>query len=155
MKRRIILTISIALNLLMVGVIIGYGMKPANSIWRAAVTDAIRTLPQERQQLILQAFTHIHEDAQTAYIHICSARSDAANLLKANPFNQTAYLAQIQRVQDLRTGVGIQIGTRLAQLAQQLSPLEREMIAAVSQHLSVKDYALSNADKNKPGCKAF
>jgi len=153
MKRRILLTVSLLLNLLFAGGLAGYFLRPTLSGWDAVVGKAIKPLPPERQQIITVAFENIHQSIQNLYQESCTARDDAAKLLSAQPFDKSAYLAKIERVQEIRRQMGMKIGDELGDLTARLTPPERDLLADATRRMTMRDYVFNSADDKKKSCE--
>jgi len=153
MKRRIFLTVSILLNLLFAGGLAGYFLRPTLSGWDSIVGEAVKPLPPVRQQIITAAFENIHRNVQGLYQESCAARDDAAKLLSAEPFDKPAYLAKVERVQEVRRQMGMKIGTELGNLADRLTPPERDILADATRRMTMRDYVFNSADDKKKNCE--
>ncbi len=97
-------------------------------------------MPPAKREIIKAGILKIRGDLQGLYQQISAARNAAAKRLGADPFDQAAYMEQVENVQKLRSQIGVKIAIEIAGLAKQLSPDERLAFADMTRHMSIKDY---------------
>ena len=121
---------SVLLNLLMAGVIFGHIGR--HYLWqrdRMSSQELAGVLPEDKFKLFEQVMQRTEEDTSNLHEQLEEARTRAADILKAEPFNRQAYLAQIKNMQDLRAQITQHMAQSIAGFAEELTPTERVALA--------------------------
>lgn len=132
--KRIILPVSLALNLLFVGAIVGAGWMrnkhgasfggPSGSM----VKHMLRHLPDDKRQSILDQITHHRQGQRSKRREINGFRGELGKALKGEPFNAELVRGAAQKMHRAR---GELVGTKMELLVNvlaQLTPKERRKI---------------------------
>lgn len=130
-KVKIFLGISVALNLLFLGVLLGFFAKgcrrhgPPNLPPRALQGQ----LSPEHEKLFLEAMKSLHENNRDTEERIESTRSEILDILTAPQFNASAYQEKTNQLHELHGKMKSQMTQVVLELAAKLSPEERQALA--------------------------
>ncbi len=120
---------SLLLNLLLAGVIIGHIWWHMAGPGYFMGENLVETLPPDQKQKVMTAMQQIHDNTRDLRIQMTLARDKSAKLLAANSFDKPAYMANMSHLQDLHDQLSQIINTRLADLAEGMTPQERSALA--------------------------
>ena len=116
---------SILLNLLLLGIFFGQEGK-----YFASHRDNIaKALPADKYKLYKDTMKRTETANQPLRDQIEQARRQAADILKAEPFNRQAYLVQIKNMQALRQQMMQRMAESIVGLAEEFSPEDRAILA--------------------------
>ena len=122
---------SLVLNLLLLGVILGQlpraSTLPSGRDQR--MEEALKKLPEPEQTRFRAKFAEVRAAGEPFRKQLGQARAEILRLLSAEPFDGTAYDAQLRKMEELRTEMIKSMGQRIRQQAKDLSPGERRMLA--------------------------
>ena len=100
---KIFITVSVLLNLLMAGVIIGdAGRYVMKSHVHRTLQEMAAMLPEDKREHFEDVMGRAEQDTGELRQQLSDARKKATNLLKAEPFDKGAYLVEMQEVQQMR-----------------------------------------------------
>lgn len=126
---KLLLTLSILLNLLLAGLIAGhagrYFVEGPGHMLRHVADD----LPEDKQEVFESLMSKAREQSKPVREQLDSARDKAGDLLKAEPFDKAAYLEQVKKIQVLRGQMMQPMAEAIASFAAQCTQEEREEIA--------------------------
>jgi len=128
---KLFLAVSLLLNLLLGGVILGHASHRFMRDHRQHAAESVATLPAEKRQLFEAAMQRVEQESGDLHEQISDARKEAASLLKAEPFNKAGYLAQIQHIHELRGQMMMHTAEAVAELATRFTPEERAVLATM------------------------
>jgi uncharacterized membrane protein len=123
---------SLVLNLFLLGVLLGQvprGLETTPWTRQQRLEAALKKLPEPAQSRLREKFTRVHAATDPLRRQIDEARAEMLGMLSAEPFDETAYDHQVNRIQDLRSEMFKRMGRDFKQTAQELSPEERRMLA--------------------------
>jgi uncharacterized membrane protein len=151
-KIKILIFISLLLNVLLVGVFIGdvtHRFHIENFVQKSAQEFA-STLPEDKAALLLETVERAHLKNRDAYHQIREARKEAMKLLSAPEFDESAYRLQIEKIHELRSLMKGRLADATIELARQFSQEERSALAQYLRRLSrhSRDGNLSSDDKS-------
>jgi uncharacterized membrane protein len=124
---------SLVINLLLLGVIVGRvprGLE-ARPTRQQQLDEALKKIPEPAQSRLREHFTQLRAAGDPLRRQIDQARGEALQLLAAEPFDQRAYSDQVTKIEELRIELSRRTGQKIKQMAQELSPDERRMLADV------------------------
>jgi uncharacterized membrane protein len=119
---------SLLLNLLLAGVILGHAWWHVSDHWQNITTKLEKGLSPEKQQIFEAAMQHMKEDTDTMCKQIIQSRDRVAGLLAAEPFDPSAYQAQVHDIQKMRTQISEQRNRVIVDLATQFDAKERSTL---------------------------
>jgi len=134
---KLFIIFSVLLNILLVAVVAGHIgrclLYSSSHPFAFTYSEIAESLPENRRAIFIDTMQHADDDSRGLQEQFDSSRKQAATLLKAQPFDKQAYLAQIKTTNDLRDSLAARIAETIAGLAQQFTPEERIILADVSQ----------------------
>lgn len=124
---------SLVLNLLLLGVILGrvpheFDSRPTR---RERMEEALKELPDAAQARLREKFDQIRATGDPLRDQIDTARNEALRLMSAEPFDETAYDRQVNKIDHLREEMFNRMSQAIKQTIEELSPEERRMFANV------------------------
>ena len=125
---------SLVLNLLLLGVILGYaprGYEATPPPRQQRMEDALKKVPEPSQSRFREKFAQIRASADPLRQQIDEARNETLRLLAAERFDEAAYDRQVSKIEELRGEMFKRMGQDFKQTAKELSPDERRMLADV------------------------
>ncbi len=130
MKRniKIFIITSVLLNILMAGVIFGNIGKYFLNKHKIS-QEIVNSLPDDKRKLFKETMNSAEKATGELHEELDNARKEAANLLKAEPFDKEAYLSQVQHISELRGQVMQKMSQSVAALAEQFTQEERSILA--------------------------
>lgn len=130
----IILMISLVLNGLLIGLLIGGGLSkrshtpPQMGAERALARGLERAAPEAQQTEIRQALRRAFAASRTERQILRRARQDLRRAVVADPYNGDAVDAALKAVQEAETQARAKLQTEVARQLGRLTPEQREMI---------------------------
>ena len=138
MNRRIklLLLVSIVLNAGLVGIFIG--QMSHHLLWSHNAHhfpgERLAELPENKRKLFEDTMHSSRHDTQSLRDQADTAQKEASRLLAAEPFNEEAFITQMQHVSDLRAEMKRHMAESMASLAKQFTPQERAILADIVSH---------------------
>ncbi|MFO1462639.1 MAG: periplasmic heavy metal sensor [bacterium] len=130
-KVKIILGLSLGLNLLLIGMAVGYGFKgcrrPPPPFPPPPALQG--KLSPEHEKLFSDAMRALHEKNRDTAERIESTRREILQILTAPQFDAAAYRTKTAELHELHGKMKAQLTQTVLELAQQLSPEERKALA--------------------------
>ncbi len=126
--------VSLVFNLLLLGVILGRaprGFEATPPTRQQRLEEALKKVPEPSQSRFREKFAEIRASGEPLRQQIDEARAETLRLLSSEPFDETAYDRQINKIQDLRAEMFKRMGLYFKEAAKQFSPEERRMLADV------------------------
>jgi len=125
-KIRWIILASILLNVLLVGIL--FGRLPhefdRNAYYDRAMEQAIKSVPQSEQAAFRQKLDQMRSQAGPIRDQIREARDETLRIVTTDPFNESAFDAQVKKINDLR----VQMSNILKQAAKELPADQRHAL---------------------------
>lgn len=137
---------SILLNLLLIGIF--FGQEGKYFLWPRE--DIAKALSADKYKLYQETMRHTEESNRALREQMTEARKRAADILKADPFNRQAYLAQIKNMQDLRAQMMQRMAESIAGLAEEFSPEDRAILADTFRRPNRRNSYSHSACEEKP-----
>lgn len=130
-KIKFLLTISIILNFLFVGLLIGSYSKFFFHHWgmKHHFSEVAEKLPPEKQELVKKKMNELRNTHKEKKREIRKTRKEIAEILKAPEFNQQLYDQKISEMHNLYRGKAVYMAETIKELAVQLTPEERKALA--------------------------
>ena len=124
------IVISALLNLLMAAIIAGHmGRYLVGPHYDRDAQEIASALPENKLGLFTETMNRAEDDNGELHEQLSEARKQAANILKAEPFEKQNYLAQLRKIHDLRGKLMLRNGETISGLAEQFTPEERAILA--------------------------
>ncbi len=130
---KLVFLASLVLNLLLVGVILGYAPRgfDVRATRQQRMEETLQKLPEPAQSRLREHFTQIRAAGDPFRQEIDNARGEAIRLLGVEPFDEGAYDRQVRKIEELRAEMFKRMGQLIKQTAKELSPEERRMLGDV------------------------
>jgi uncharacterized membrane protein len=144
---KVTLIISIVLNVLLAGMIMGdvsHHFIAAPSFDYAA---ALAQLPPGKRAIFENTMGPAKQRMDKEHAAIGDAKKEALRLLKAEPFDPIAYLAQTRHIDEMLVQMKQHMAQAVATLARQLTAHEREIMADIISHPPFANTPPSQAGK--------
>ena len=126
------IAISVLLNLLLTGIIVGdIGRYFVGQNKRVTLQDVTAGLPADKRERFKDIISHGDQNLGALRQQLSDARKKAAAILKTEPFNKAAYLAQIQEIQQLKGQIATCMTEAVVGMAGQATPQERASMGDV------------------------
>ncbi|MGH7929336.1 MAG: periplasmic heavy metal sensor [Candidatus Binatia bacterium] len=124
---------SLVLNLLLLGIILGQVPRGLDTrpTRQQRMEAALKKLPEPAQSHLREKFSEIRATADPLRRQADVARAETIRLLSTEPFDETAYDRQVNKIEELRAEMFSRMGQVIKQTAKELSPEERRMLAEV------------------------
>jgi uncharacterized membrane protein len=125
--------VSIVLNVLFVGLLLGalpHRFGPDFSR-RERMESALQELPEPTRSQVRDKMKQARADAGPFIDQIRDARTEAVRILTAEPFDETAYDTQVNKIVDLRVEMTKRMAATFKEAAKSLPPDQRGVLAKV------------------------
>lgn len=142
---KIILTVSLLLNVTLLGMGIGYSYKA----WRYRVPDsaADARMSAQARDLMTARFDTMRDEMRDTFMDMRAARKALTDIMEAEPFDPAAYDAAWATLAALQARMGTVRADTVRELAGRMEPEDRRILA---QHLASKRYGPGRCG-GKPG----
>ncbi len=129
-KFKIAFLISLLLNLVLIGVLMGEGWHKASRM-RASIEEeqALLALPENRQQEFSSLREELRKDGEATREAIREVRRDTVRILTADVFDENAYQANLEKIRELRAQQMQRMSESVKKLASTWSATERAALA--------------------------
>jgi len=131
-KMKIILAISVLLNMLFIGLVIGHMThrhKPGEFMRRRTMRLA-RTLSPEKRTLFMGTLEKVYRDNEGIHEKIREGRKRIVSILSAPDFDENAYQEEVEKIHRLRGMMMQRLADATKELAKKFTPEERKALAA-------------------------
>ncbi|MBI3631113.1 MAG: periplasmic heavy metal sensor [Candidatus Sungbacteria bacterium] len=142
MKFRIgtVLAISIVLNLLLAGALMGHvsyhyiAPKQLHAANAFDLQSHLAKLPGDKQALYTNIMGQAKKHMDDERAAIDAMKKQALDILKTEPFNEAAYLQQTQTIYERLKQMKLHVAQSVADLSKQLTAEERAVLADIISH---------------------
>lgn len=130
-KLKLILFLSLSINLLLVGVVIGYSVRGCKRHGRPVGPPEFisQKLSPEKQELFTKALRSLHEKNRKNHRAIQKKREEVVAILVASKFDPQAYQKASAELHELHGQMKDALTQTVMELAVQLNPEERKALA--------------------------
>ncbi len=130
-KIKLLLTLSIILNFLFAGLLIGNASKSLvhEKDDKNHFLEITKKLPPEKQKLVMAKFDALKSDRDETREKINKTRMEIAEILKAPEFDQKLYDRKISKMHRLYRGKAKKLAKSIKELAVDFTPEERAVLA--------------------------
>jgi uncharacterized membrane protein len=129
---KLFIAVSVLLNLLLAGIVIGHMCHSFIGQGKhATLQDVAMALPADKREHVQDTVSHADLDISVLRQQLGEARKKAVSILKAEPFDKNAYLAQMQAIRQIRGQITERTTAVVTGLAAQSSPQERAAMAGI------------------------
>lgn len=133
-KTTIVLTISIILNFIFMGIFIGYKIGKCNK-FRGCRQDLTKIeqidIPSEKKKLILDTMQSLKELRKSKYSKMKDNKSKLIEMLSAENFDKAAYKNQLDKIVTEKNNLSQTMSTKMFELVDKLDTKERQFLADV------------------------
>ncbi len=128
---RIVFVISIILNVLMLGVILGQSPRrfALSPMRQQRLEQALKNLPEAEQNRLRERFQKLRAAADPLFGQIRQAEDQAVDLLGRETFDETAYDSQVNKINEIRQNMTRQLAQVVKDVIKDLSADERRHFA--------------------------
>jgi uncharacterized membrane protein len=114
-KFKLAFLVSLILNVVLIGIFLGQSPRrfDRNAIRQERMEQALKGLPADAQSRLSEKFSQLRATAKPLFDQIGAAQDEAVGILRAEPFDESTYDRQINKIDQLRT----QTTERLAKIA--------------------------------------
>ena len=127
---KVFFALSVIVNLLLAGLVIGHMgrcfMEPHKHFTMQEIAMA---LPDDTRHNFEEVMDRAEHDTGELRQQLIDARNKSATLLKAEPFDKSAYLQQMQEIHTLHGPIMEHMAAAVAQVAEQSTPHDRAILA--------------------------
>jgi uncharacterized membrane protein len=125
--------VSIVLNVLFLGLFLGevphrFGRDPSP---RERMESALKELPEPVQSQFREKMKQMRAEAGPLIDQIRDARTEAIRILTTEPFDETAYDTQVNKIVDLRVEMTKRMAATFKEAAKSLPPDQRQALAKI------------------------
>lgn len=130
-KIKIALTVSIILNFLFAGLLIGNVSKSFlhDKSDHSSFMEMTEKLPPEKQKLFMERIETLKEEHKKVKQDIRNTKKEIADILRAPGFDEQLYEMKISEMHNLYRGKAKNMANTIKELAVQFTPEEREVLA--------------------------
>lgn len=130
-KIKIALTVSIILNFLFAGLLIGNVSKSFlhDKSDHSSFMEMTEKLPPEKQKLFMERIETLKEEHKKVKQDIRNTKKEIADILRAPDFDEQLYEMKISEMHNLYRGKAKNMANTIKELAVQFTPEEREVLA--------------------------
>jgi len=128
---RIVFVISIILNVLMLGVIVGQSPSrfTPGAMRQQRLDQVLKNLPEAEQNRLRERFQRLRTAADPLFGQIRQAEDQAVDLLGAETFDQAAYDRQVSKINEMRQNMTNELAQVVKEATKDLSASERRHFA--------------------------
>lgn len=133
-----VLAISVAINVLLAGMVLGgvsHGyIVPQPPAATFDIAGQLAHLPEDKRALYESIMGPAKQKMDAERAQIDNEKKLALKILKSEPFNEDAYLKQVQHIYELAGQMKLHVAQSVVELAKHLTPQEREVVAGIISH---------------------
>ena len=152
---KILLTVSIVLNVLLLGILIGLFSDDFrdHKKMRADMHRSIDKLPKDKAKLVNKAMRSLHKETRKTRKQVKKTRNNINEILSAPVFDENAYNTEIENLQKLQSEIMEKFSSVTKDLALQLEQDERKVIAELLKKRTFKHrkHGSEHGEKPPPG----
>ena len=128
---RIVFVISIILNVLMLGVIVGQSPRRfvPGAMRQQRLDQVLKNLPEAEQSRLRERFQKLRTAADPMFGEIRQAEDQAVDLLGRETFDEAAYDRQVSKINEMRQNMTKQLAQVVKDAIKDLSASERRHFA--------------------------
>ncbi len=132
-RLKIILFISIIVNVLLIGVVIGHFSTRflAKKHFKDHFPEISTELPVEKQEMLREAMTNLHKESRGIKRKIHKVRKQIVKILTAPEFNEQLYDKKVQELHNLHGEMAKGLSDVTKKLAVKFTPSERRVLAEI------------------------
>ena len=141
-KIKIILTVSVVLNVLLIGVLVGMSADEYKDHRnkRAEFRSAVDKLPPENSKLVKKTMRGLHKETRKTRNELKKTRKKINKIISAPEFDESAYDVEIENLKRLQSEIMTKFGQVTKELAAQLGQEERKVIAELLKKRTFKQH---------------
>lgn len=130
-KVKIIVAVSIILNFLFIGIILGSFSTRYVYKWgmRQHYPEIVENLPADKQELVYNEMDKLHKEKRDHWKKIRKTRSELINIIKAPEFNEDLYDKKVDELHNLYREMAVNLAQSIKELARDFTPEERAVLS--------------------------
>ena len=132
-RLKIILFISIIINVLLIGVVIGHFSTRflAKKHFKDHFPEISTELPAEKQEMLMDAMMKLHKESRNTKRKIRRVRKEIVKVLTAPEFDEQLYDKKVQELHNLHGEMAKGLSDVTKKLAVKFTPSERRVLAEI------------------------
>ncbi len=132
-KLKIIFFISIVINVLLIGVMIGHFSTRyfTKQYFKRHFTEIAAGLPPEKQKMLMDAKMELHKESRATKRKIHKIRKEIGQILSAPRFDEQLFDKKVTELHDLHGEMAKGLAEVTKNLAQKFTPEERRVLAEI------------------------
>ncbi len=130
-KMKTLIVVSLLLNVLLVGIIIGHALHRfgGKHFFRRYGAELTVRLPADKEKLFFETMKQVHMENKDIRKQIRETREKAISILTAPEFDETAYQIEAEKLHELRGRMMQQLAGATKELAAHFNQEERKALA--------------------------
>lgn len=124
---KIILVVSVIINILFIGIIIGHFSKRAEH-WgkmRSQMNETIGTLPEDKKDMIESAMRNLRRETRGTHKQLEKKRIELLQILTAKQFDKDKFENEVKQLHNLHGDMAFEMADTVSKLAENLNQQER------------------------------
>ena len=128
---KIILTVSVILNFLLVGLVVGSFSTRYMYKWgmKNYYPETVENLPEDKQQLVYKKMDLLYSQKKEYWKKIRKTKSELIDIIKAPVFNEVLYDQKVNELHNLYREMAISLAQSIKELARSFTPQERVILS--------------------------
>lgn len=128
---KIILAVSIILNFLLIGLILGSFSTRFMHKWgtKDYYPQMVEKLPEDKQELVYQKMDKLYRQKKEHWKKIQKTKSELRDIIKAPEFSETLYDQKINELHGLYRDMAVNLAQSIKELARDFTPEERAVLS--------------------------
>lgn len=127
-KIKILMTVSVILNLILAGWIVGQVMRP-HGPWHHGPDKMVQELPPQLRKEVEAVFEASHEKAKGVFEAMMAAKAELRGALSAETFDVQAYNNASRKLNELKAQMMALKADKTREIASRLSAIDRRKLA--------------------------
>ncbi len=130
---------SLILNILLIGVVLGafcHHLTKQQEDHHMVISELSAKLPENKRKLFEDTMNATWKDMDDTRQQIANTKKEASDILVKDPFNEALYTTQFQHINELHDKMKLRMAKSVTDLAKQLTPEERVILADTISHFS-------------------
>jgi uncharacterized membrane protein len=130
-KIKLILAVSIVLNFLFIGLIVGSYSTRYMYKWgmRHYSPEIIENLPKDKQDLVISKMEQLYKVKRENWKKIRKTKSELISIIKAPEFNENLYDQKVNELHSLYREMAVSLAQSIKDLAREFNPEERAVLS--------------------------
>lgn len=128
---KIILAVSIILNFLFIGLLVGSFSTRYMYKWgmKNYYPETVENLPEYKQELVYEKMDELYRQKSEHWKKIRKTKSELINIIKAPVFNEALYDQKVNELHSLYRDMAVSLAQSIKELARGFTPEERAVLS--------------------------